>query len=104
MRFVAVLVFMVMAGCASNGVSVPLGNHAKSNEPVHVERMGSMTTLASLRQPMCHTEQVLLCRGEVEDGDCRCVTIHDAERSLQRVTYDRQRRHIRQGFRSNGPH
>ena len=89
MRLVAVMVIMVMAGCASNGTDVPLGKHSKNGGPVRVERMGSMTALASFKAGSCHAEQVLLCRGESEDGDCRCVTIYDAERRLEIMTHDR---------------
>ena len=96
MRWVAILVVLAMAGCVSNGTGVPLGKHAKNGGPVRVERMGTMMTLAANKSATCHSEQVLLCRGEAEEGDCRCLFIRDAERSLQRVTHDRQ------GFRTSG--
>ena len=86
MRLIVVFAVMVLTGCVSSGSVAPAGMHAKNGSPVRVERLGTMTTLSPVKGPACHSEQVLLCRGDIGRGDCRCVFIQEAERSLERVT------------------
>ena len=95
MRLVILFVMVMIAGCAVNGTGVPAGKYAGDYEPVAVERMGSPAMLESFNESVCHTEQVLLCRGEARDGDCRCAMIYDVERRLGPVTPDVQ------GFRNS---
>ena len=83
---------IAIAGCATSPGSAPGANALNPDEPVRVERLGSITTAELPQEKRCNSKQVKWC----SDGDkgCRCVYKHVARDRLRRM--EDQMRNLRQ--------